>query len=199
MAIVKKDASTSHGHRAGRVSVRSADDDTEHLDGLLAALHHAGPDPRSPRHQGQPRRGRSRSDDLPSLGSSDCRRWATFTASPPRCVQTAAAAHGAGDRPIGVHADPRPSVSTSSAPAHARSAPSDAACMPSAQRARARHDHRPGRVRRRSPSRRRLELVDRAAVRKHHLGHGLEVATGRSSRRRGPTGARRAWRTHGCR
>src|SRR5438034_1328526 len=67
MAIVKKIASTSHGHRAGRISVRSADDDTEHLDGLLAALHHARADRLglNVRRRGDGRRG---SDDLSRLG-----------------------------------------------------------------------------------------------------------------------------------
>src|SRR2546422_904708 len=59
----KKAAKTTHGHRAGRVPARSPDDDTEHLDGLLAALHGAEADRlgRDVRRPGDGGRGRRRS------------------------------------------------------------------------------------------------------------------------------------------
>ena len=62
-AINRNDARTTHGQRAGRPWTRSAEEDTEHLHGFLAAFHVAWADGLA-RHAGCRLHGRCGGDDL---------------------------------------------------------------------------------------------------------------------------------------
>src|SRR5438552_4520055 len=101
----KKTAKPIHGHRAGRISTRSADDDTEHLHGLLATLHHARADRLGlhVRRRGDGRRG---SDDLSRLRLGLETLGDVHGVAHHGVLESPAAAHGPGDHRSRVHADP---------------------------------------------------------------------------------------------
>src|SRR6266566_7343517 len=104
-AKAKKTASATHGHRAGPVPMRSADDDTEHLHGLLAALHHARAD-RLGLHVRRRGDGRGSRDDLSRLGLGLKTLGDVHGVAHHGVLESPAAAHGPGDHRPRVHADP---------------------------------------------------------------------------------------------
>ena len=197
---------TTHGQRAGElVGPRrlSADDDTEHLHRLLAALHVSRTDRLARRRPARPRRrGGARRSRRPA--ASDCSRWATFTASPHhRVLEASAAADRVPAITVpGVHARSRrrrPSHGVG-APALRRSAPSAAPASRSRSAAPVRRgpasgSGAPNTAITASPW--NLSIMPPCVG--DHLGHRREVLADDRRRPRAPGAVRRSSRTRGCR